>query len=216
MLGREATLAAVRAAEIDWKFGDVLAASDLVAPVVVADGELAAAAFPPDLVEEDPLSSEFEVDAIVAEHQTSAQVFLALRSPKAAERMASARERLTEGDEEALSQSLTSCRRALHALADEAYPPRRGKVKDRTGTEREVHAEAFKNRLLMFLTDAISSSRMRELAETQAEKVVNHLDALVVQLDKGVHADVIRDEATVAYVETWSFIAHVARVVSDD
>jgi hypothetical protein len=48
------------------------------------------------------------------------------------------------------------------------------------------------------------------------DKVVGHLDALVDQLNKGTHADVLRDEATEVYVETWRVIARVARVYSDD
>jgi hypothetical protein len=216
MLGREATLDAVRAPEIRWPVDDLYGLSDLVAPVRSPEGELVSAAFPPDLVEDEPLSSEFEVDAIVAEHQTGAQVFLALRSPRAAERMASARQRLIEGDDEALAQSTTSCRRALHALADTVYPARKGKVKDRSGKERAVHGEAFKNRLLMFLSEGIPTSRMLELAEAKLDLVVTHLDLLARQLDKGVHADVIREEAIQAYVETWAVIAHVAQVVSAD
>lgn len=215
MLGREGTLAAVRGPEINWDLGRFFTFSDLVAPVE-ADEELVTAAFPPDLIEEEPLSTEFEVDAIVAEHQTGAQIFLALRSPTAAERMQSARQRLQEGDAEALAQCVTSCRRALHALADAVYPARRGKVKDRTGIERQVHAEAYKNRLLMFLTEAIESAKLHALAEATIDKVVGHLDALIDQLNKGTHADVIRAEATEAYVETWAVIARVARVYSDD
>jgi len=215
MLGRAGTLAAVRAPEIEWGPHRFFTASDLVAPVV-ADDELVTAAFPPDLVEEDPLSTEFEVDAIVAEDQIGAQIFLALRTPKAADRMNSARQRLREGDAEALAQCLTSCRRALHALADVVYPARRGKVTDRAGIEREVHAEAFKNRLLMFLAEALEGSTMQALAEAMLDKAVGHLDALVDQLNKGVHADVLRDEAAEAYVETWRVIARVGRIYSDD
>jgi len=215
MLGRKGTLAAVRGPKIDWEFDRFFTVSDLVAPVE-ADDELVTAAFPPDLVEDEPLSTEFEVDAIVAEHQTGAQIFLALRSPTAAERMKSARQRLQEGDAEALAQCVTSCRRALHALADGVYPARRGKVKDRAGVERDVHAEAFKNRLLMFLTEAIEGSKMQRLAEAMLDKVASHLDALVVQLNKGAHADVVRAEATEAYVETWAVIARVARIYSDN
>jgi hypothetical protein len=216
MLGRAATLAAMRPWTINWDFGDTFTASDLVAPVKAPDDELVTAAFPPDLVEDEPLSSEFEVDVIVAEHQTGAQVFLALRSPQAARRMESAGARLTEGDAEALAQCLTSCRRALHAVADTVYPPRSGNVKDRKGNERKVDDLAFKNRLLMFLDEAIEGAKVRALAETKLDKVVSHADALLEQLNKGVHADVLRAEAKQAYVDTWAFIAHVAQVVSDD
>jgi hypothetical protein len=215
MLGREGTLAALRRPTIEWDPGGFFAFSDLVAPVD-ANGELTPAAFPPDLIEEDPLSAEFEVDAIVAEHQTGAQIFLVLRSPIAAERMQSARQRLQEGDTEALAQCVTSCRRALHALADTVYPAREGAVKDRKGIERKVDAEAFKNRLMIFLDDAIDSAKPRPLALATIDKVAGHLDALVDQLNKGVHVDVVRAEATEAYVETWAVIARVARIYSDE
>ncbi len=216
MLGREATLAAVRVPELDWDLEGLYTLPHLVSPVRGPDGELVAAAFPPDLVEDEPLSTEFEVDAIVAEHQTGAQVFLALRSPTAARRMEAARERLLEGDVEALAQSMTSCRRALHALADTVYPARSQMVKDRDGNERKVDEPSFKNRLLMFLADAIDGSTVLDLAEATLDKTVNHLDALIEQLSKGVHVDVVREEAKQAYVQTWAFIAHVAQVHSDN
>ena len=216
MLGREATLAAVRVPELDWDLDGLYTLPDLVSPVRGPDGELVAAAFPPDLIEEEPLSTEFEVDAIVAEHQTGAQVFLALRSPTAARRMEAARERLLEGDVEALAHSMTSCRRALHALADTVYPARSQMVKGRDGNERKVDDPSFKNRLLMFLADAIDGSTVLDLAEATLDKTVNHLDALIEQLSKGVHVDVVREEAKQAYVQTWAFIAHVAQVHSED
>jgi hypothetical protein len=216
MLGREATLAAIAGSALDWELSAPYALGDLVAPVAhEGDAQLVAAAFPPDLVADDPLTSEFEVDAIVAENQTGAQIFLALRSTAAARRMESARDRLREGDTEALAQSLTSCRRALHALADFVYPARPGKVRDRRGKDRVVDNEAFKNRLLMFLTEAIDSSKARALAEATVDQAVAHVDAVLGELNKGTHADILRDEATEAYVQTWAVIARVARTYSD-
>lgn len=97
-------------------------------------------AFPPDLVEHDPLDSGIEVDALVVDGQLGAQLFLTASSPKAADRMRSACTRILEGDAEALSQSLASCRRVLHALADSVYPPRSGKVVDSAGKQRAVDA----------------------------------------------------------------------------
>ncbi len=216
MLGREATLAAVRVPGLDWNLEGLYTLPDLVSPVRGPDGELVAAAFPPDLIEEERLSTEFEVDLIVAEVQIGAQGFLALRSPTAALRMEAARERLRQGDVEALAQSMTSCRRALHALADTVYPARSQTVKDRGGNERTVDDPSFKNRLLMFLAEAIDGSTVLQLAEATHDKTVNHLDALIEQLSKGVHVDVVREEALQAYSQTWAVIANVARVHSDD
>jgi len=200
---------------IDWGSGsrDALTVEDLTAPVPDVSGP-GLAAFPPDLVEDAPLGSGVRIDAVVANSQAGAELFLAARSPVAADRMVAARRRLLEGDSEALSQALTSCRRALHALADEVYPARRQKVVDRTGIPRTAHAEAFKNRLLLFVDDAIESAGTLVLATAELDHVVARLDALVSKLDKGVHADVVRDEAHHAYVETWTFIAHVARLAS--
>lgn len=214
-LGRSATSAILDSAKIDWNADlSTLGIGDLVAPVRTED-EVVPVAFPPDLIEPDPLSTEFEIDAIVAESQIGAQVFLELRSPKAAARMAAAREHLREDSAEDLAFCLTACRRALHALADSVYEPRSVKVKDRRGKLRRVDAEAFKNRLLMFLSEAISSDTQLALALQLLDSASGRLDALLSQLNKGVHADVLRDEAIDAYVETWAFIARVVRATAN-
>ncbi|MDW5595063.1 hypothetical protein VSS74_11980 [Conexibacter stalactiti] len=205
----------LQTAEIDWSLPAAPAATNLVAPAPQSDGREENAVltiFPPDLIEADPLGSDLEVDVFVVRSQTDAQLFLQLRSPRAAERLAGAKRRLAEGDTEALAQALTSCRRALSALADDLYPPRDHPVQDRGGRLRKVGEEEVVNRLLMFLSDEIEGRRPRRLATASIESTAKSLDALIGQLGKGVHADVLRAEAHAAYVETWSFIAHVARL----
>jgi hypothetical protein len=205
----------IRTAEIDWHASPAPGATDLVAPAsesVLAEDEAALAIFPPDLIEADPLGSDLEVDVFVVRSQAEAQLFLKLRSPRAADRLAAANKRLAEGDAEALAQALTSCRRALSALADDLYPPRKHEVVDRSGKPRRVGQEEFVNRLLMFLSDEIEQTRLRRLAVASLDSTAKSLDALIGQLGKGVHADVAREEASAAYVATWSFIAHVARL----
>lgn len=213
LFGREATAKALLDLDVGWRTQfDSFTVGDLVAPVT-ADGLEVISAFPPDLVEEQPLQTEFEVDAVVAETQENAQVFLALRSETAARRMASARQRLQEGDTEALAQCMTSCRRALHALADDTYPPKTGTVRGRDGQEREVGPEQFKNRLLALLEETIIGATPLRLAKRELALAVDLLDALIEELSKGVHADVVRQETVQAYLQTWAFIAHVARLV---
>jgi hypothetical protein len=213
LFGRETTTKALLDLDIKWRSSfDYFTVADLVGPVI-DEGTETIAAFPPDLVEDQPLQSEFAVDAIVAETQESAQIFLALRSETAARRMASARQRLQEGDTEALAQCLTSCRRALHALADDTFPPRGGTVTGRDGIAREVGPEQFKNRLMALLEENIEGRTPLRLAKRQFAQTVDVLDALIEELSKGVHADVIREETVQAYVQTWAFIAHVARLV---
>jgi hypothetical protein len=197
----------IEPAEWGLREDETFSLSDLVAPG--PDEQLAA--FPPDLVEESPLRDAVAIDAFVLAGQLSAEVFLSMRSRDASKRMASARERLAAGDSEALAHALTSCRRALHSLADEVYPARRAKVVDRSGAARVVNDQAFKNRLLMFLSEAVASDSTLALGASQLDHLVARLDALVRKLGKGVHADVLRAEAEHAYVETWSFIAHIAR-----
>ena len=214
LFGRETTMQALLGLDTTWRTQfDSFTVADLVAPVIDGEGIEVISAFPPDLVEEQPLQTEFEVDAVVAENQEKAQIFLALRSERAARRMASARERLQEGDTEALSQSMLACRRALHALADDVRPPSTGTVIGRDGVERKVGSPHFKNRLVVLLDEQIPNSTPRKLAVRQLEATVGVLNVLIEELGKGVHADVVRDETTQIYLQTWAFIAQVARLV---
>lgn len=151
------------------------------------------------------------MDAVRAE----VDVFVRANCPRAAEKLVSMNDRLQDGDTEALTGALTSCRRLLETVADAVFPARSEPIVDRNGKPRKVGQEAYKNRLLAFLEGRITSASSRSIASSELEHLAARLDAVYEKACKGVHDDVTIEEARLAVMYTYLFVAEVARHAKD-
>jgi hypothetical protein len=140
--------------------------------------------------------------------------FIRSSCPKAAGQLLSVYERLADGDSEARAQCLTSCRRILLTVADAVFPVQDEEYRDRTGKRRKVGPEEYKNRLLAFLDQRLSSASSFAMIEGEMEHLATRLDSVYEKVSKGVHSDVSADEAELAVIHTYLFLAEVARVRS--
>lgn len=150
-------------------------------------------------------------DEIVADLQERASAWLETFCPKAISRMSAAHDALLRGDEESMSHAVSSCRRALTALADVVEPPAPGTRSDHTGQERRVGRDEYKNRLLLHLEKRVTSKSGRKMSSRELDLLVHWLDALVDRLGKGVHDDSHYEDAAHIYYTTWGVIAEVVR-----
>jgi hypothetical protein len=141
-----------------------------------------------------------EVDAFVRAHV-----------PAAAEQLVAVSERTNEATEEALSHALTSCRRVIASVADAVFPPRDEPYTDGGGKKRAVGTEQYKNRLIAFVEGKIRSGSTRSIVISQLEHLAARLDAVYEKACKGVHADVDPGEARLVVIQTYLFLAEVAR-----
>jgi len=132
-------------------------------------------------------------------------------SPKAAEQLLSAEERLAVGDSEALSACLTSCRRVLSTIADSIYPPRQEPYVDQSGRTRKVGQDEYLNRLLAFLETSLRSRSSEAIISAQIGHLSARLDAVYAKACKGVHDDVSIEEARLVLIQTYLFIGEVAK-----
>ncbi len=144
-----------------------------------------------------------EVDAFVRAH-----------CPKAAEQLVAISERLRENHTESWSAALTSCRRLLMTVADSLFPPQSEAWVDSKGKPRKVGADEYKNRLLAFLDNRVGSESSYSIVTSEIEHLAARLDAIYEKSCKGVHTDVSRDEARLAVIQTYLFIAELARFSS--
>ncbi len=136
--------------------------------------------------------------------------FVRSHCPKAAEKLVAINERMADGTEESRSAALTSCRRLLMDVADSVFPAQKDEWKDRSGKNRKVGVEQYKNRLLAYLANLGGSSGTYTLLETELNHLASRLDIIYEKTCKGVHIDVTHEEARLSVIHTYLFIGEVA------
>lgn len=96
-------------------------------------------------------------------------------------------DRLAEGDSEAVSQALTTCRRIIASFADSIFPASNTTIEINGNTVKLGDAEV-KNRINAYIIERTSSDSRRD-------KLRQSLNNLWGRTSSGVHADVAQDEA---------------------
>jgi len=109
--------------------------------------------------------------------------------------------RLNDGDAEAVSHALTSCRRMIDSFADAVYPPS-APIKGDNGQEILLDSSRTKNRINQYITEHCeSNSRRKKLRQT--------LENLYDRVSTGVHNDVAVDEAKALFLETYILLGEI-------
>ncbi|MEW6155029.1 MAG: hypothetical protein AB1673_13745 [Actinomycetota bacterium] len=110
-------------------------------------------------------------------------------------------QRLSEGDEEAVSQALTTCRRLIDAVADAIYPPTNQALAV-NGEEIALGAANTRNRLNAYIRERTQSdSRRNKLRRTLAD--------LYDRVSAGVHSEVSIDEARFLFFNSYLYLGEV-------
>ncbi|MER6792131.1 hypothetical protein [Amycolatopsis mediterranei] len=136
---------------------------------------------------------------------------LAELAPEPLEQFQAAYKRLQEGDIEARSHALTSCRRIIKTVADLVYPPKKEPVKGFDGKERILNAEKYIGRLLQYITETIGPHGSAKVVSATLESLGRRLTNLNELSSKGVHADITADEADMCIIQTYLLIGEVLR-----
>jgi hypothetical protein len=137
-------------------------------------------------------------------------------APQALEQFASAYRRQSEGDAEARSHALTSCRRVLKTLADVLYPASNAMVEGVDGVERKMTDDKFVMRLCQFAGDKIGmSGPSRDLLLSQIKMLGDRLDALNALGSKGVHDEVTAAEVDQCLIQTYLTAGDLLRLADD-
>lgn len=145
-----------------------------------------------------------------------ADEFIRAIAPKAVEQLLSAEDRMADGNSESLSASLTSCRRVLSTVADAVFPPRQEPHIDGGGRPRKVGEAEYVNRLLAFIESRVASGSTRSILDSQISHLSAILDAVYAKACKGVHDEVTHDEARLVLVQTYLFLAEIARLAGGE
>lgn len=136
-------------------------------------------------------------------------------APLALEQFAAAYRRRAEGDPEARSHALASCRRVLKTLADAVYPATDVAERGIDGVERKMSDDKFIGRLCQFATERGRGKASRSLLATQIGELARKLDALNSLASKGVHASVTQIEVDQCLIHTYLIAGDILRIEAD-
>ena len=110
-------------------------------------------------------------------------------------------DRLREGDSEAVSQGLTTCRRIIDAFANAIYPPT-DKTVEIGGNTLKLGANHHQNRLNAYIAE-------RVLSDSRRQKLRQSLSNLYSRVSAGVHDEVTPQEAKALLLSTYLFLGEV-------
>lgn len=144
--------------------------------------------------------------------RATVDAFVRFYCPRAAEQLIAMNDRMRDGDAESRSAALTACRRLLATVADALFPARDEPYIDSKGKSRKVGADSYKNRLMAYIDERIKSSSTVSIVNSQIEHLATRLDAVYDKACKGVHDDVDIHEARLTLIQTWLFLAELARL----
>jgi len=131
--------------------------------------------------------------------------------PEAMAMLAAAYRRRAEGDQEARSHALASCRRALKSLADALYPPRAKPAVGADGSEHALTDDKWINRLVQFVNER-GRSNASELTVALLEHVDVRLKALNDLTSEAVHSTVTDAEVNQCVVQTYLVMGDIVRI----
>ena len=134
-----------------------------------------------------------DVDALIATH-----------AGEVLSKIPSVVKRLREGDEEGISQALSTCRRILEAFADAIYPPTDDTF-ELGGNTLKLDASKHQNRINAYIATRTESSSRRT-------KLRQNLSNLFDRVSTGVHTDVTNEEAFSLFPNVYLFLGEVLRL----
>ncbi|MET0240418.1 MAG: hypothetical protein ABW184_11040 [Sphingobium sp.] len=141
-------------------------------------------------------------------YKCSVDTLIAEKAGNVLTKMPSVVNRLREGDSEAVSQALTTCRRILESLADAIFPPTEGTF-EINGNQISLDASKYQNRLNAYIAQ-------RTVSATRRTRLRQNLSNLFDRVSTGVHHDVTTDEAFSLFLNVYLFLGEVLSLPNKD
>jgi hypothetical protein len=108
---------------------------------------------------------------------------------------------------------LTSVRRAINAIADYFYPPKKGKVICSDGVKRSMGNNQYLNRLHEHCSTTFKSTTSNELIQAELNCLMTFVKKLNETACKGVHSEVSSSEAKQGLVGLYMFLFNVIQKI---
>jgi hypothetical protein len=117
-------------------------------------------------------------------------------------------DRLADGDQESISQALTTCRRIVEGFADAIYPPSDGTF-NIGGNTLGLGPDKHQNRINVYIHNGTAS-------ESRRKRLRQNLANLFDRVSSGVHGDVSAEEARALFLNTYLFLGEVLHLAPTD
>jgi AbiTii-like protein len=112
--------------------------------------------------------------------------------------------RLADGDEESISQALSTCRRMLDSFADSIFPPT-DEIIEIGGKQLTLDANKHQNRINAFVHQHCGST-------SRKKKIRQNLSNLYDRVATGVHNEVSAEEAKALFLNTYLLMGEVLHI----
>ncbi|HIE9833350.1 TPA: hypothetical protein ACXRZR_003053 [Klebsiella variicola subsp. variicola] len=112
--------------------------------------------------------------------------------------------RLAEGEEESVSQALTTVRRIIDSFADALFPPV-DETYDIGGNQLSLGASRHLNRLNVYVHQRVES-------KSRKDKIRQNLSNLYARVSTGVHADVSIEEAQSLFLNCYLLLGEILHI----
>ncbi len=140
-------------------------------------------------------------ESIFRDHQIKIDTLLRSYASDVIEKIPAITARLTEGDAEAISQALSSCRRMIKAFAD-AIEPGQEKDIEIDGEKYNIGTDKVLNRILYFLMKGCTR-------KGRHERLNRNLHLIWERASVGTHGDVTTDEARALFLQTYLTLGEI-------
>jgi hypothetical protein len=150
---------------------------------------------------------------IFGRHRQRVDLCLSEVASDVLEQFNAAYRRMNEGDIEARTHALTSCRRILKSVADVVYPAKQQPVVDSSGKQRDVSDDKYISRLWQFLDESGIGRTVKKSMNGTLTDVGNRVDRLYELACKGVHDEVSTDEVEWCVVQTYILSGEILQLL---
>ncbi len=147
-------------------------------------------------------------ESIFEKYKKDVDILIGTSCGNVLEQIPSVMNRLAEGNQESISQALTTCRRILESFADSIFPPTEDTI-EMDGNQVSLNASKHQNRINAYIHQSIESS-------TRKKRFRQNLSNLFDRVSTGVHKDVTAEEARALFLNTYLIIGEILHLPKDN
>lgn len=146
-------------------------------------------------------------ESIFERYKSAVDTLIAESCGEVLEKIPSVMSRLSDGDEESISQALVTCRRIIEAFADSILPPTDQTI-EIGGNTLKLDASKHQNRINAYVHQHIQS-------QSRKQKIRQNLSNLFDRVSTGVHSDVTAEEAHSLFLNVYLFLGEILHIRKD-
>lgn len=143
-------------------------------------------------------------ESIFERYKKSVDTLIAENCGDVIEKIPSVMSRLSEGDEESISQALVTCRRIIEAFADSIFPPTDETI-EIGGNILKLDSSKHQNRINAYVHQHTQS-------QSRKQKIRQNLSNLFDRVSTGIHGDVTAEEASSLFLNTYLFLGEILHI----